>query len=40
MPHDGVVPFILAQQGKSFGRVSVLDATEAAERQAKLLMHM
>lgn len=35
VPQEGVVAFIRTQQGGAFGRVSVLDATETAERQAK-----
>lgn len=35
VPQEGVVAFIRAQQDGAFGRVSVLDATEAVERQEK-----
>ncbi|CAM9574282.1 unnamed protein product [Scytosiphon promiscuus] len=33
VPQEGVVAFFRSQEGGAFGRVSVLDATEAAERQ-------
>lgn len=37
MPQEGVVGFIRTQHGGAFGRVSVLDATESAERQANAI---